>query len=773
MRKSSLDMTRTRRSKHPFMRNLPEEPVVLTTTIGSENQHRYNFAKDERTLDLKRKHSTLQKDRHPSFLHQLRKLNSVSNTGKNVNKFSEILKKSSSSEIQQMIGTLVKKAPKNNEIQKMFARILKKQPTPPKRPKMKHKKTQTKPAKIPKSRSVSSMSKSQVNTKHVKKSSKTRKNLFSDPRRKKSSKADDKSLKSSSNASPFRVGSLGGQSLIFRTGETNRVSVYTTKSANNLEGQSEASTVLTPEPSFMKKRLTFLPKNLRNTLVNQLKRRIDNFRTEDNYIRSYSIASCENNAESQLRSQLDGDEAREQPIAIQIAKSEAPRKVKSMIGLNSSDPNSNDFFQTQERAMRNQHSLEQGGFGLGEHMVESLIQDSTGVRPESSANNFCSIQHNEQFLSKQTQMSLESGVSFRKLPQSKEQSKENTMDRKLNIQRAYSGSGADNDPTLPNSLIRNDQDLLQNKPIMDLLKNVLKNDREVEKFYRRNAEHLRAFLDSQKRFYYDEIIKKTFVGDKLCEPCHEKLGFEVDSNNKLHWHKSQSPDSLYSTLKSRPLKIENNLSYMTTWDTQCTPRHMVDAQHDPRTPSTRTVHGHTQTCHFTLDAWHGPRTPSTRTVHEHTQTFAMTADAWHNPKTPSQRTINFSNQITNITNLYFASKSQNDSMAQTPSRGYMSGYTSGFYQSRRTGSVGETVNPHNSRQSSCVRKRRPNKREFSLENQPSFYKQKGPRRRRKEFTIQNLPSITKSTPHQAKIYRKKQSQLGKNGARADGRLDRE
>lgn len=245
MRKSSLDLTRTRRSKHPFQRTLPSEnnSNVMNSTINSENQHRFNFTKDQKKLESKGKLSMFQSDTTPNFLQQLRKLNGASNVGKNLTKFTEILKKSNSSEIQQMIGTLVKKVPRNNEIQKMFAKILKKQPILPKKPKMKNKKTQTKPPKIPKSKSASSFGKSSIKKRPPKKplKTKTKQNDSEKNNRQKRGRIKNKSSKSSFNASPFRTNNLGGQSLIFGTGETKRESLYTTKSANNLDEQPKSS----------------------------------------------------------------------------------------------------------------------------------------------------------------------------------------------------------------------------------------------------------------------------------------------------------------------------------------------------------------------------------------------------------------------------------------------------------------------------------------------------------------------------------------------------
>ena len=211
---------------------------IMISSFGSEMQTKSNLTKERRQLDPHRKFSVLDTSRNPNFLHLIQKLNRPVNTGKNMKKFNDIIKKSNSNEIQQMIGALFKKMPKNSDIQQMIGTIVKK--SVPKKPKMVNKKTQTKGRRVHKIKSSSSLQKSELKKKPQKlkkkeNKSKTKNKKEDSCNSQKKGKNKNKSSKSPMNTSPFRTSSLGGQSLILKNYPKQREDIYLTKSVNDFD----------------------------------------------------------------------------------------------------------------------------------------------------------------------------------------------------------------------------------------------------------------------------------------------------------------------------------------------------------------------------------------------------------------------------------------------------------------------------------------------------------------------------------------------------------
>ena len=459
---------------------------------------------------------------------------------------------------------------------------------------------------------------------------------------------------------------------------------------------------------MFKKKLTFLPRDLHLKLVNRLKQKITNFQTQDNYIRSYSIASYDENTNTESFVNRDGSTT-QQELTIQDAEEvlpKGPRKVKSQISLSQTKGQlkKSGIFQTQERAkptVASRNSFDNDPNFSVDNIVESIIQNS-------------SVQRSPEFSSRQTRLSMESQVSFRKIPDSQD-NKDDTLERNYQGRPFSSGSAGENEPTLPNSLHDNlksqTNTLLNHPPIMTLLKNVLKNDREIMRFYRRNADHLRNFLDSQKDFYYNEIVKKTYLNEKLCKACHEKINLDTQSASKHTTHTNKGHESLLnSTLKSQTFRIENNLAYMST--------------------------------HF---------------LNESTKKYV---DAGNDPKTPSLQTINLNNNTTNITNLYVTSSSRNNSFQTTPPSGSKHLFKKKYKEFK------EDKNPVNSVSSSYKEKqaRLYKKRRFTIDNNARFHSVQ--KQKLDPLQRQNMPYANKNkSKSPIKLY-KKNSTLGTKSNRS-------
>jgi hypothetical protein len=391
-----------------------------------------------------------------------------------------------------------------------------------------------------------------------------------------------------------------------------------------------------------------------------------------------------------------------------------PRKVKSEIDLNQSNQKfeNKEIFQTQEREKQmptSRNSFENDQTFSVNNIVESLIQNS-GSR------------NNNQFSSKQTRLSMESGVSFRKIPETTQEDNQNdTLERHYVNDKFNSGSIGENEPTLPNSLHdhnkKGDKEILNHPHIMTLLKNVLKDDNEILRFYKRNADHLRKFLESQKDFYYNEIIKKTYIDQELCDPCHNRITPAINKNQNYKTNYSQeiSKDSLLnSTLKSKILRIENNLNYMSSHFLNASMKKCIDASNDPRTPSSQT--------------------------------------------------INLNNNTTNITNLYMTTSSQNNSPNATPS----GSKKRNFFKKKLDPGFQEDNEPKNSYSESIRKKKsrlykKKGKKQFSLEDQQQFHSVQKRQKKRKNFNVENVSSETRTKSNNpVKIYKKKSSQICKS-----------
>jgi hypothetical protein len=227
------------KSNFAFMRTLRSNTNsnMMVSSFGSELQGKSNLAKERKQLDPHRKFSVLDTSKNPNFLHMIQKLKLPNNSGKNMKKFNDIIKKSNSTEIQQMIGALFKKVPKNTDIQQILGTFIKKSGA--KKPKMVNKKTQTKVKKILKIKKSSSLPKSDLKKKSSKppkknkKKSKPKKEESENSQSKKRNK--NKSSKSSLSTSPFRTTSVGGQSLVIKPNKNTGEDVFLTKSVNNFD----------------------------------------------------------------------------------------------------------------------------------------------------------------------------------------------------------------------------------------------------------------------------------------------------------------------------------------------------------------------------------------------------------------------------------------------------------------------------------------------------------------------------------------------------------
>jgi hypothetical protein len=210
--------------------NFETEKVLPKTNFTS---HYYNNPIQKpiegRRAEFKRRYTVFDTHRQPNFSHQMQTLKIPLNGGKNLKKFGELMKKSTSKEVQQMMESLVQNLPKNNEMQQLLGKIIKKNSLTPKKVKMVNKKTQTKTPKIKKIKSNKSSTKPLKKKKSGninKKGSKS--NL------KKKGKHKKVSSISSLHTGPLKTTSLGGQSLIFRTvTDQTEDNICLTKSVNN------------------------------------------------------------------------------------------------------------------------------------------------------------------------------------------------------------------------------------------------------------------------------------------------------------------------------------------------------------------------------------------------------------------------------------------------------------------------------------------------------------------------------------------------------------
>ena len=226
-RKSSLDFIANREAPGQANQSVitTYSPYSLYSTINSMNFPAFPKPPPKKKVEDKRGYYGFETQRLGSFSHQIQTLKLPLNAGKNINRFTDLLKRSNSKEVGQMIETLITKIPKTSGIHQLIEKVYKKEHATSKKVKMVNKKTQTKSVKLKRQKSNKS------STKPVKKKSKKiDKKVGKLPKKKKSQKV---SSKSSLHSTPFRTTSLGGQSLIFRT-QTDQHEALT-KSVNNLD----------------------------------------------------------------------------------------------------------------------------------------------------------------------------------------------------------------------------------------------------------------------------------------------------------------------------------------------------------------------------------------------------------------------------------------------------------------------------------------------------------------------------------------------------------